>query len=270
MEYQQILEQITDVVSIYGLKIIGSIFIFVVGKWIASFVSKMLKRVLERSTVEKTLITFLKNITYYGLFIIVIIAALSNLGIQMASFIAILGAAGIAVGFALQGSLSNFAAGVLLIIFKPFRVDDYIEAGGAEGVVEEIQIFKTVLRSFDNKKIILPNSKVMNDAIINHTAKKTRRLDLTVGIGYDDDIRKARSVLMEILSGDDRVLSDPAPSVVVKELGDNSVNLGVRPYVDYENYYKLKFDLTEKIKLRFDEEGISFPYPQRDVHLFQA
>ncbi|MCF7802898.1 MAG: mechanosensitive ion channel [Candidatus Marinimicrobia bacterium] len=269
VEFQEIYQRIVTLVSTYGLRIIGSILIFIVGKWVAGLLTKLLSRALNKSGIDKTLRTFLRNITYYGLFVFVIIAAMSNLGIETASFIAVLGAAGLAIGFALQGSLSNFAAGVLIILFKPFKVDDHIEAAGTEGYVEEIQIFKTIIRSFDNKKIILPNSKVMNDNIVNHTAKDVRRLDLTVGIGYDDDIPKAKKVLKDILDSESRILDDPPPSIVVKELGDNSVNLGVRPYINTSDYFPLKFALTEKIKLRFDEEGISFPYPQRDVHLFQ-
>jgi len=263
-------ERLVELITVYGVRILGAVVIFIVGKWAAGLLSKFLHRILRRSAVEKTLSKFLKNITYYGLFAFVIVAALSNLGIETASFIAVLGAAGLAIGFALQGSLSNFASGVLIILFKPFKVDDHIEAGGAEGIVEEIQIFKTIIRTFDYKKVFIPNSQVMNDVIVNHAANKVRRLDLNVGIGYDDDIKKAKSVLEDILSKDERILSEPAPSIIVKELGDSSVNLSVRPYVDYSDYYPLKFALTEQIKLRFDNEGIEFPYPQQDVHLFRA
>jgi len=269
VDFQEILQKVLSLVTVYGVKIIGAIVIFIVGKWIAKTLGKFFERMMERANVDKTLSSFVKHLTYYSLLTLVVIAALSNLGIQTASFIAVLGAAGLAVGFALQGSLSNFAAGVLIILFKPFQVDDVIEAGGDSGIVEEIQIFKTIMRSFDNKKIILPNSKVMGDRIINYTAKDTRRVDMVFGISYDDDIKKAKEVLQEIVSSDERILKDPAPAIFVKELGDNSVNLGVRPHVKTPDYWNVYWDLTERVKLRFDEEDISFPFPQRDVHLFQ-
>ncbi len=269
MDIQEILQRLVSLVTLYGVKIIGSVVIFIVGKWVAKLLGRFLQRLMERANVEKTLTSFVKNLTYYSLLTLVVIAALSNLGIQTASFIAVLGAAGLAVGFALQGSLSNFAAGVLIILFKPFHVDDIIEAGGDTGVVEEIQIFKTILRSFDNKKIILPNSKVMGDRIVNYTAKEVRRVDMVFGIGYDDDIRKAKQVLQELVESDERILKDPATNIFVKELGDSSVNIGVRPYVKTPDYWSVYFDLTERVKLRFDEEGISIPFPQRDVHLFK-
>lgn len=269
MDFQEILKNVTSLATMYGLKIISALVIFIVGKWVAKTLGKFLERLMERANIDKMLSSFVKNLTYYSLLALVVIAALSKLGIQTASFVAILGAAGLAVGFALQGSLSNFAAGVLVILFKPFRVDDVVEVSGDTGIVEEIQIFKTILRSFDNKKIILPNAKVMGDRIVNYTAKDTRRVDMVFGISYDDDIKKAKEVLQDIVSSDERILKDPAPAIFVKELGDNSVNLGVRPHVKTPDYWNVYWDLTERVKLRFDEEGISFPYPQRDVHLFQ-
>jgi len=269
VDFQEILKNVTSLATMYGLKIISALVIFIVGKWVAKTLGKFLERLMERANIDKMLSSFVKNLTYYSLLALVVIAALSKLGIQTASFVAILGAAGLAVGFALQGSLSNFAAGVLVILFKPFRVDDVVEVSGDTGIVEEIQIFKTILRSFDNKKIILPNAKVMGDRIVNYTAKDTRRVDMVFGISYDDDIKKAKEVLQDIVSSDERILKDPAPAIFVKELGDNSVNLGVRPHVKTPDYWNVYWDLTERVKLRFDEEGISFPYPQRDVHLFQ-
>lgn len=268
MDIQPILDRLTTLATVYGVKVLGTILIFFFGKWLSGVLSRFLTGMLKRAKVDETLHAIAENITYYALLTLVIIAALSNLGIQTASFIAVLGAAGLAVGFALQGSLSNFAAGLLIIMFKPFQKDDVIEAGGDSGIVEEIQIFKTILRSFDNKEIMLPNARVMGDRIVNYTAKDTRRVDLVFGISYDDDIRKAKQVLQEIAEADDRILKDPATTIIVKELGDNSVNIGLRPWVNTPDYWSVHFDLIEKVKLRFDEEDISFPFPQRDVHFF--
>ena len=199
----------------------------------------------------------------------VVLAAISKLGIQTTGLIAILGAAGLAVGLALQGSLSNFAAGVLIIIFRPFKIGDVIDAGGALGVVEEIGILVTEMKSPDNKKIIVPNSGIMSGNITNITAKDTRRCDMTFGVGYGDDLDKTQNILMEMLKADERVLEDPAPMVVVSELGDSSVNFAVRPWVKKEDYWGVFFDMQKAVKQRFDKEGISIPFPQRDVHLFQ-
>jgi small conductance mechanosensitive channel len=194
---------------------------------------------------------------------------MTKLGIPTASFVAVVGAAGLAVGFALQGSLANFAAGVLLVLFKPIRVGDYVEAGGVSGTVEEIQIFATKLKSPDNKAIIVPNGKVMGDNIINYTMKETRRVDLVAGVSYSDDLNKTQKVIEEILAADSRVLKDPAPTVAVLELADSSVNFAVRPWVKTAEYWDLYFDLQKAIKERFDAEGISIPFPQRDVHLYK-
>jgi len=264
---QVIGEQISQFVTSYGLNLLGAILIFVVGRWVSRRISLLIEKLLSKSRIEKTLVRFIRNISYYGLFIFFTIAALSKLGIQTASFIAVLGAAGLAVGFALQGSLSNFASGVLLILFHPFKIGDHVEAGGANGIVEEIQIFRTVIISFDNKRIFVPNSKIMSDKITNHTAEDIRRVDLLLGIGYDDDIRKAREILLDIFQHDDRILKDPAPKVIVKELGDSSVNLSARPYVNTEDYWGVYFDMLETVKLRFDDAGINIPYPQRDIHM---
>ena len=199
----------------------------------------------------------------------VVITAINQLGIQTTSLLAILGAAGLAIGLALQGSLSNFAAGVMIVGFRPYRVGDVIEAAGVAGKVEEVQIFTTVLLTADNKTIIIPNSQVMAGEITNYSAQPTRRVDLVAGCGYGDDLDKVRDVLRDIVSADDRVLSDPAPTIAVSELADNSVNFVVRPWVQRDDYWNVYFDLTEQIKKRFDAEGISIPYPQQDVHLFK-
>jgi len=204
-----------------------------------------------------------------GLIAFVAIAALSQLGIQTTSFIAILGAAGLAIGLALQGSLANFAAGVMMLIFKPFKIGDFIEGAGVSGTVEVIEIFNTQLRTGDNKLIIIPNAKLTSNNITNYSAKPTRRIELIIGIGYDDDIKKAKDILIQMLGDEKRILTDPAPFVGVKELADSSVNFTVRPWVKSSDFWPVTFGLTEAIKLRFDKEGINIPYPQQDVHLYK-
>jgi small conductance mechanosensitive channel len=200
----------------------------------------------------------------------VIIAALGQLGVQTASLVAVLGAAGLAVGLALQGSLANFAAGLLLIIFKPFKVGDFIEGGGVSGVVEEVGIFTTMMNSPDNKKLVVPNAKMTSDNIVNYTAKQVRRVDLVAGVSYRDDLDKVKRVLGEILAADSRILKDPAPTVGVLALAESSVNLAVRPWVKTADYWDVFFATQESIKKRFDAEGISIPFPQQDVHLHKA
>ena len=209
----------------------------------------------------------MSNIAYVTLVAFVIIAALSKLGIQTTSFVAIIGAAGLAIGLSLQGSLSNFASGVMIIAFRPFKVGDFIEASGVAGVVEGIQIFSTQMRTGDNKAIIIPNSNITGGNIVNYSAKDTRRVDMVFGIGYDDDIKKAKETLTKLLEADDRILKDPAPTVAVSELADSSVNFVVRPWVKTDDYWGVLFDYTEAVKLTFDKEGISIPYPQQDIHL---
>jgi small conductance mechanosensitive channel len=200
----------------------------------------------------------------------VIIAALGRLGVNTSSFVAVIAAAGLAIGFALQGSLANFAAGVMLIFFRPFKVGDYVEAGGVSGTVEEVQIFMTALKTPDNKAVVVPNSSITGGNIVNYSAKPIRRVDLVMGIGYGDDIKRAKQVLEQVVSEDDRVLDDPAPTIAVLELADSSVNFAVRPWVRTPDYWSVYFDLTERIKLEFDARGISIPFPQRDVHLHEV
>ncbi len=254
----------------YGTNLVFAILIYIIGKWIARGVKSILVRAMEKAQVDKLLVTFVSNLAYAGLLTVVIIAALGQLGIQTASFIAILGAAGLAVGFALQGSLSNFAAGVLIIVFRPFKVGDFVEAGGIAGVVESIDIFTSHIRTGDNKAITIPNGKIMGDTIINYSAKETRRIDLVIGISYDADIKQAKSILSDIVSADERILNDPAVTIGVLELADSSVNIALRPWVKSGDYWAVYFDLQETIKYRFDEAGIGIPYPQTDVHLYQA
>jgi small conductance mechanosensitive channel len=256
--------------AVFGLKILTAIVIVVVGRWVARFIRTTTEKMMTRSKVDTTLVAFVANLIYIALLTFVILAALAQLGIQTTSFIAVIGAAGLAVGLALQGSLANFAAGVLMLIFRPFQTGDYIEGGGVAGIVEEIHIFTTQLRTPDNKTIIIPNAKITGDNITNYTKKENRRVDLVIGVSYQDDIDKVKSVVADVLSGDERVLKDPAPTIAVLELGDSSVNFAVRPWVKTGEYWNVYFDTTERIKKRFDAEGISIPFPQRDVHMIQT
>ena len=232
-------------------------------------VRNIIRSVMRKANLDQTIRRFVSNMSYAVLLVFVVLAALNQLGIQTTSFIAILGAAGLAVGLALQGSLANFAAGFLMIIFKPFKVGDFIEGAGVAGVVEEIQVFTATLKTADNKTIIVPNAKMTSDNIINWSAKGTRRVDMTFGIGYNDDIDKAKSVMAEVLSKDSRILQDPAYQIAVVELADSSVNFVVRPWVKVEDYWGVYFDATENIKKALDANGISIPFPQRDVHIYQ-
>jgi small conductance mechanosensitive channel len=263
---EAMLPQIKEIFAIYGIRVIAALAIFIIGRWVAKGLRNLLRRIMKRNQVDKTLISFVCSLVYVLLLAFVIIAAINKLGIQTTSFIAIIGAAGLAIGLALQGSLANFAAGVLMIIFRPFKVGDLIEGGGTTGTVEEIQIFTTQLKSADNKTIIVPNSKMLGGNIVNYSTKETRRVDMTFGIGYDDDIDKSRSVIQGIINKDERVLKDPAPLVVVSELADSSVNFTVRVWTKSGDYWGVFFDTTEAVKKQFDAEEISIPFPQQDVH----
>lgn len=256
-------------VALYGLKAIAAVLIFVIGRFAATSARTLVKRMLTKSRVDAILVSFVTNVSYVTLMLFVIIAALGQLGVQTASFVAVLGAAGLAVGLALQGSLANFASGVLMVIFKPFNIGDYIEAGGTAGVVEEIGIFTIDLRSPDNKKVIVPNGKVMGDKIINYSAKERRRVDMIASVSYSDNLDKVRKVLEAILSEDERILKDPAPTIGVVELADSCVKFVVRPWVKTSDYWSVFYATQEKIKKRFDAEGITIPFPQQDVHLKQ-
>ncbi|NPA16330.1 mechanosensitive ion channel family protein [Persephonella sp.] len=261
------LQGLIDLAVQWAVKIAGAVLVFIIGKWIARKLADLSIKLMERASVEETLLKFLGKLIYVGLLILVIIAALGTLGVQTTSFIAILGAATLAIGLALQSNLSNFGAGAVLLIFRPFKVGDFVEAGGATGVVEEIGIFNTVMRTGDNRQIIIPNSNIVGGNIINYSAKDTRRIDLVIGVSYEDDLKKVKEELWNILNADERILKDPAPTVAVSELADSSVNFVVRPWVKASDYWPVYFDLLETIKTRFDEVGISIPYPQMDVHL---
>ncbi len=264
-QIQTIIAYVTD----YGLKVVYALVIFIVGKWIAKLVCGLIKKAMKKSKVDAILVGFVSNIAYYVLMIVVIIAAVQKLGIQTTSFIAVLGAAGLAVGLALQGSLSNFASGVLIIMFRPFKIGDFVEAGGVTGVIDEIGILVVHMHTPDNKGIIVPNSQIMNAHIVNYNKHEIRRVDMVFGIGYGDDIDKTKAVLADILAKDERVLEDPAPAIAVSALADSSVNFNVRPWCDAADYWGVFLDTHESVKKRFDAEGISIPFPQTDVHLFK-
>jgi len=253
--------------SEYGLKIIGALIIFIVGKWVAKWIKGLLVKLLNKNNVDATLVSFAESVIYALLMVVVILAALNALGVNTTSFAAILAAAGLAIGLALQGTLGNVGSGVLLISFRPFKVGDVVTVGGETGAVAAISMFATILHTPDNKVVTVPNTSVTGGNITNFSEKKVRRLDLVFGIGYEDDLKLAKSVLEDIIKEDDRVLADPAPFVGVKELGDSSVNFAFRPWVKSADYWDVHFDMMEKVKLTFDEKGISIPYPQMDIHL---
>ena len=250
-----------------GMNLVTAIVIFFVGKWIVAFVIKGLMQAMQKGDIDTTLRRFVGNLARMLLMLFVIIAAINALGVQTASMIALLGAAGLAVGLALQGSLSNFAAGVLIVLFRPYKVGDWIEGGGVSGAVEEVQILTTVLKTGDNKRVIIPNSQIMGTTITNYSANETRRVDLVVGVSYSDDLDKVRKELEGLVAADDRILKDPAVTIAVSELADSSVNFVLRPWVKTADYWGVYFGLTEAIKKRFDEVGISIPFPQQDVYI---
>ena len=269
LNIEKIIELVTIWMTTYSMKIIAAVLIFIIGKWVARKITNLFIKLLEKNKVDITLTRFLESIVYYTLLVGVLIAAAGQLGINTTSFIAIVGAAGLAIALALKDSLANFSSGVMLILFRPFRVGDFVTVGGVTGNVMGIDVFNTTLNTPDNQRVIVPNANITNDVITNVTANDTRRVDLVVGIGYGDDILKAKKVLDRILKEEDLVLETPKPNIAVSELADSSVNFVVRPWVKTGDYWDVYFDLTEKIKLAFDKEGISIPFPQQDVHLFQ-
>ncbi len=253
----------------YGPQLILAIVVLIIGLWIIKRVIRLMAAGMERSNTEPTLAKFLCNLSSVGLKALLFISVASMIGIETTSFIAVLGAAGLAVGLALQGSLSNFAGGVLVLMFRPYKVGDFVEAQGVSGTVHEIQIFNTVLKTPDNKVIIVPNGAISNGIITNYSMEATRRVDFVFGIGYGDDIAKAKATIERLIGEDSRTLSDPEPMIVISELADSSVNITTRVWVNAADYWGVFFDLTEKVKLTFDQEGISIPFPQRDVHVIQ-
>lgn len=253
----------------WGTKIIMALLVFIIGRLIAKVLTRTMEKVMTKSKVDKMLVSFLGNIVYTALLAVVVLAALEKLGVNTTSALAILGAAGLAVGLALKDSLSSFAAGVMLIIFRPFKLGDLVEAGGQTGVVEEIRIFHSVLKTGDNREITMPNSQIYSSTIINYSARENRRIDMVIGIGYGDDIKRARDLIHQVLETEATVLKDPAPTVMLLELGASSVDFAVRPWVRTVDYWSTRAALLEAIKLAFDKDGISIPYPQQDIHLFQ-
>ncbi|MBJ90122.1 MAG: mechanosensitive ion channel protein [Woeseia sp.] len=267
--WPQLWEKIITLSSEFGLQLVTALVIFWVGRVIAKTAQNTLHRILQSQQVDKILETFVCNLAYWAIMIFVIIAAVHQIGVQTTSLVAMLGAAGLAVGLALQGSLSNFAAGVLIVVFRPYRVGDWIEAAGISGSVEQVQILTTILITADNKQIIVPNSQIMNSVITNYSAKKTRRIDMTIAVSYKDDLDKVRKTIEDLIKNESRILKDPNYLIAVSELADSSVNFMVRVWVKTQDYANVKFDMTEAVKKRFDQEGISFPFPQQDIHIYR-
>ena len=270
LEAINIEELISTYIIPWGINILLALAVLIIGRWVAKLVVRIIKRLMKTANMDEVLIGFLSSILKVVLLVVVVIAALEQLGVNTTSLVAIFAAAGLAVGLALKDSLSNFAAGVMLIIFKPFKVGDFIEAAGISGAVEVIRVFNTQLRTGDNREIIVPNSQIYSGIITNFSARERRRIDLVIGIGYEDEIRSAKQALEEILKADTRILEDPAPVILVSELGESSVDLAVRPWVNSADYWNVRSDLLETIKHEFDTKGISIPYPQRDVHMHQT
>ena len=251
----------------WSINITTALAIFLVGRWLVKFSTRLLERGLHRTSMDTMLVNFVRSVISILLTLLVIVAALGQLGVDTTSLIALVGAAGLAIGLALQDSLKNFAAGVLLIFFRPFKEGDFVEVAGISGVAEEITIFNTVMRTGDNREVIVPNGSIYSGIITNYNRRPTRRIDMIFGISYDDDLRKAKQILTEVVTADSRVLEDPAPKIAVSELADSSVNFIVRPWVKTDDYWEVRWALTEEIKVRFDAEGISIPFPQMDIHL---
>ena len=269
MNVEQVTAVSVDLLTKWGLKVVGAIALLIVGRMVAGLLRKLTRRAMKRAEVDATLIPFLSSLVYYLALTVVVIAVLGLFGIQTTSLVAILGAAGLAVGLALQGTLSHFASGIMLLIFRPFRVGDVVEVGGTTGKVQEIGIFTTTLTSPDNIKITVPNSQVYGSTIKNMNGYDTRRVDMVMGVSYDDDLGVAMETMSRVVREDSRVLTDPEPQIAVAELADSSVNFVVRPWCRAEDYWNVKFDLTRQLKEELEAAGCSIPYPQRDLHLMQ-
>lgn len=254
----------------YGLDLVGAIVILVVGWIVANWIQKRIRRMGEKSEkLDTTLTTIFAKTAKVVVMVVVVIAVLQQFGVQTASLLAVVGAAGLAIGLAWQGTLSDIAAGIMILIMRPFKIGDTVEVAGTSGVVDEIGLVLTSLHTFDNVAMYIPNSDIWGTKIMNYTTNDVRRVDMVFGFGYDDDMDQAMQIAREVLNADDRVLEDPAPQIAVTELADSSVNIIVRPWTTKENYWDLKFDITKRIKERYDEAGLNIPYPQRDVHVFQ-
>jgi small conductance mechanosensitive channel len=266
----RVITTLTDFASVYGLKVIGAILILIIGRIIAGQIRKGVTRLGNARGWDTSLVGFMSSLVYFFVMAFVIVAVLGSFGVQTASIVAVLGAASFAIGLALQGSLANFAAGVMILLFRPFKVGDYVEVAGVAGSVKSIAIFSTTMATPDNVKIEVPNGKIYGDIIKNYAGYDTRRIDLVIGIGYGDDMGKAMEVIGEVLKGDSRILPEPATQIAVAELGDSSVNLVVRPWVKGSDYWACRFDLTQQIKAALDANGIEIPFPQRVVTMVQA
>ncbi len=260
-------DMIQTILIPWAIQITVALAIFIIGRWVAKWLTGVVEKLMKKSKLDDMLVNFVSNMVYSVLLLVVVMAALDHLGIETTSLLAVFGAAGLAVGLALKDSLANFSSGVMIILFRPFKVGDFIEAGGVGGTVEEVRMFATILRTGDNREIIVPNGQIYGGTITNYSARPTRRIDLVFGIGYDDDIAKAKQIINDIMKQDDRILADPEPAVAMAELADSSVNFNVRPWVKSGDYWPVRADLLEQVKLAFDANGISIPYPQQDVHM---
>ena len=267
MNVENVVEQLTVIAVQYGPKLLGAILVLIVGSWVIKVLSSGFGKMLDKRNVNASLTPFLKSLVSITLKVLLVVSVLGMVGIQMTSFIAILGAAGLAVGMALSGTLQNFAGGVIILIFKPFRVGDYITAQGHSGTVNEIQIFNTILKTPDNKTIIVPNAELSNSSLTNFSKEERRRVDWTVGIAYGDDLDKAKAVLKQLADNDERILKDPAVFIVVSSLGDSSVNFSMRAWVKASDFWSVFFEMNENIYKTFAKEGVNIPLPQMDVHL---
>jgi small conductance mechanosensitive channel len=260
-------QQVASVLWEWGLRILAALAIFVIGRWVSGRVANGVAMATERAKVDATLTKFLRSVTYMALLVMVVLAAVQQLGVEATSFFAILGAAGLAIGLALKDSLANFSSGVMLIFFRPFKAGDFVEAGGVSGTVREISIFSTILQTPDNRIITVPNGQIYAASITNFSAEATRRIDLVFGIAYDDNVIRAKEIMQSVMDADERILKDPAPVIMMLELADSSVNFAVRPWVASSDYWAVRGDLLEGVKKALEDNGLSIPYPQRDVHL---
>mgnify|MGYP000089480904 FL=1 len=266
---QEIMNYVIEITSNFGLKLLTALIVVIVGKQLVKILLKVIKVALEKANTEETVRIFVANLLNTVFTVIIFVAAINQLGVETTSIIALLGAAGLAIGLALQGSLANFASGILIVIFRPYKVGDYIEAGTNAGTVKDIQIFSTVLRTPDNKTIVVPNGSIMDGSITNYSEQPTRRIDIIASCSYEDDLDKVKQVLKTILDSEDRILTEPKPQIAVSELAESSVNFIVRPWVNSSDYLPVMYSLLEQIKKTFDQEGISIPYPQSDIHIHE-
>ena len=269
MDQAQVVSEITAFVTQWGLKVVGAVAVLVIGRIVAGMLRGAVKRGMQRAGIDQTLVPFLSGLVYYAALAVVVIAVLNLFGVETTSLVAILGAAGLAIGLALQGTLSNFASGVMLLVFRPFKVDDVVEIAGTVGKVVKVEVFNSILKTGDNIRVVIPNSQIYGAVIKNYNGYDTRRVDMVMGVSYDDDLQVAADTRTSILQADPRVLKDPAPVVKLHELGESSVNFVCRPWAKTEDYWKVYWEVTDSVKKAFDQQGISIPFPQRDIHVYQ-